>query len=111
MNTKKAFRVAVASLGLAMIAMSGASADTRWERHHPRRDEVVDRLHNQDLRIQDERREGELTARQAHYLHREDRAIFRQEQREARINGGYLTKGQQRQLNREENGVSGQIGR
>ena len=103
----------VAALGLAIVlaGTASASAETRWERHHPRRDEVIDRLHNQSLRIRDERREGELTASQAHYLHREDRAIFRQEQFDAHLNGGHISRAEQRALNQEENGVSGQIGR
>lgn len=103
----------VAALGLAMVLGSAvsASAGTYWERHHPRRDQVIDRLQHQSLRIREERREGELSASQAHYLRSEDRAIFRQEQFDAHLNGGHITRAEQRALNQEENGVSGQIGR
>jgi len=96
----------LAILGLA----SSASAETRWEHNHPRRDEVVDRLHNQNARITQERREGELTYGQAHRLRSEDRTIFRQEQFDARLNGGHITRGEQHALNQEENVVSHQIG-
>ena len=103
----------VAVLGLARVCGSAvsASAETSWERLHPRRDQVIDRLHYQSLRIRDERREGELNASEAHYLCNEDRAIFRQEQFDAHLNGGHITRAEQRALNQEENGVSGQIGR
>jgi hypothetical protein len=44
-------------------------------------------------------------------LEHEDNSIQRQEQRDARQNGGYITKGQQSQLNREENGLQRQVDR
>lgn len=46
-----------------------------------------------------------------HYrqLQHEDAGIHRQEQREARANGGHLTRGEKQQLNREENGLNKQI--
>jgi hypothetical protein len=111
MNFNKGLLVALLGLTVGLGAASGASADTRWERHHPRRDEVIDRLHRQDMRIRDERREGEMTFRQARFLHREDKVIYRHEQFDARLNGGHITKAEQRGLNQEENGVSHQIGR
>jgi len=103
----------VAVLGLAMVLGSAvsASAETYWERLHPRRDQVIDRLHHQSLRIREERREGELTGVQVRYLRGEDRAIFRQEQFDAHLNGGHITRAEQHALNQEENGVGGQIGR
>jgi hypothetical protein len=111
MNFKKTILVAVAGLTVALAATTGASAETRWQYHHPRRTEVIDRLHNQYRRIRDERMEGEINGREARYLHREDRSIFRQEQRDARFDRGHITRGEQHYLNHEENGVSGQIGR
>ncbi len=42
-------------------------------------------------------------------LSAEDRAIRHQEHRELRQNGGYLTNGQKRQLNAEENNLQRQI--
>src|SRR5262249_55069180 len=86
-----------------LAVASPASAETRWDYYHPRRDEVVDRLQLQNARITDERREGELTFAQAQRLRAEDRSIFWQEQVEARLNGGHITRGEQYDLNREEN--------
>ena len=81
-----------------------------WDRHHPRRDEVMDRVHDQDHRINCERREGELTGRQAFELRGHDRAVFHQEQRDARFNGGYITKGEQQHFNHELNRNGARIG-
>jgi hypothetical protein len=111
MNAKKNALLVAMGLVLTCGAVTGASADTRWQANHPRREEVNQRLHNQNLRIRDERRDGELTARQAHRLHAEDRGIRRQERRFARHDGGHITRAEQRRLNHEENKVSGQIGR
>jgi len=97
---------------IASVLLLGATlsfAETQWEKDHPRRDEVNDRLENQNQRIREGRENGTVTPREAHRLHREDRAIRRQERRYARHHGGHISKGEQKKLNREENRVSGQI--
>jgi hypothetical protein len=100
---------------LAALVVAGAAtpsfAETSWERNHPRRDQVNDRIANQFRRISQERREGELTRGQAHWLRQQDRHILAQERADARWNGGYITRGQQAHFNRELNGVSREIGR
>ena len=96
---------------VVMASSSAAMADTRWERHHPRRDQVNDRLERQNHRINHEYREGELTRGQARELHREDRAIRRQERFFAAHHNGHITRAERSVLNHEENGVSHQIGR
>jgi len=97
------------------IALTGAafvsSADANWRTSHPRRAEVNARLNNQARRIHQERKEGEITGAQAADLHAEDRGIRAQERFDASHNGGDITKAEQGQLNHEENGVSGLIGR
>ena len=97
------------------LALTGAafvsSADAGWRTSHPRRAEVNARLNNQAHRIRQERKEGELTARQAADLHAEDRGIRAQERFDASQNGGHVTRAEQVQLNHEENRVSHQIGR
>jgi hypothetical protein len=46
-----------------------------------------------------------------HYgqLERQDQSVQRQEQRDARINGGYITPGQQAHLNGEENHINNEV--
>jgi hypothetical protein len=72
---------------------------------------VLGRVARQEHRVTVERRDGELSMRQAHRLRREDNRIAMQDRRDAFVNRGYITRMQQRHLNREENGVSRQIGR
>jgi len=96
---------------LVVGSASSAFAESYWDQTHPRRDEVNDRLRNQDHRINQKVREGEISRGQARQLHREDHAIRNQERRMAARDGGHITAHDQRVLNREENHVSRQIGR
>ena len=104
-----------ATVAFAATLLAGSAgtafADTPWQEDHPRREEVNNRLGNQDRRINEERREGELGRGQAHQLHREDRHIRNEERRMASRDGGHITRADQRILNRQENHVSRQIGR
>ena len=106
-------KLAVLAIGTVLIGAStlSASAETQWERNHPRRDQVNDRLENQSRRINREYREGELAPWQARALHREDRAIRNEERVMASFNHGHITRAEQRALNQQENVVSRQIGR
>ena len=111
MNLKKHSLITLVGYVVAFGAATAASAETKWEKNHPRRDQVIDRLDNQTNRIRDERKEGRLTSAQAKRLHSEDRAIFHQEQFDAKLNGGHITPTEQKALNQEENAVSKQIGK
>jgi hypothetical protein len=96
----------------AGIASAQAPAhDSQWEKTHPRRDQVNDRLANQNQRINKEVGEGEMSKAKAVRLHRADRRIRQEERNMARRNGGHITKIQQEKLNRQENAVSRQIGK
>jgi len=73
-------RIAVIILSLGVVAGTAglANAET-WNQAHPRRAEVNARLNNQNHRINQERREGEITAGQARALHAQDHFIRREE--------------------------------
>jgi len=101
----------VISFTLVGSSITVAFAETQWERNHPRRDQVNDRLANQNRRINHELKEGEITKQQAKQLHREDHAIRQEERDMAKLNGSHITKGEQKVLNQQENAVSRQIGR
>jgi hypothetical protein len=103
-------KTAVLGIALALIGASGAMADSRWDYFHPRRDQVNDRLENQNRRINHEFREGELSWGAAARLHREDRFIRREERFMARFNRGHITPAEQHALNQQENAVSRRIG-
>ena len=100
---------AVALIGIAGTAL--ADNDTTWQKDHPRREQVNNRLAHQSKRINTERREGEITKAQAQKLHAEDHAIRQEERTMASTNGGHITKAEQRALNQQENQVSKQIGK
>ena len=101
------------TLAVASVAgyASAAEANGTWAKHHPRRAEVNARLARQDHRINQERKEGDLTRQEAHTLHQEDKSIRTQERDMAKLNGGHITKSQQKLLNQEENQVSKEIGK
>jgi hypothetical protein len=86
----------------------GGNGNGSFANNHPRRYEVLNRDGNLNTQIQADK--GNLDG---HYgqLNREDQSIRRQEQADARANGGYITSAQQQQLNHEENRVQRQINR
>ncbi len=102
--------VAAAAFALGGL-VTNAMAETQWQKDHPRRTQVNHRLANQNRRINHELKEGEITKAQAAKLHREDRAIRREERTMASTNHGHITKAEQRALNQQENQVSKQIGK
>lgn len=106
----KNWSIAIATAAFALTA-ANAMADTHFQKTHPWREQVNNRLQRQNARIHQQVREGELSHAQAVRLHAQDRSIRAQERRMAAHNGGHLTKGQQKFLNRRENHISHRIGR
>ena len=110
-SIRTAVTATVATMALAGLATTALADETQWQKDHPRRTEVNKRLANQDKRIHQERREGELTRSQAAALHKEDRQIRHEERQMASLNHGHITGAEQRALNQQENAVSRQIGK
>ena len=98
-----------AALVMLAGALGTASAETTWQKSHPRRHQVNHRLHNQDRRIHHDVKNGSMTRRQAARAHRGDHQVRQEERDMARQNGGHITKPEQRVLNKQENGISSQI--
>ena len=109
-SLRKILTVTAVTVSLAGMA-STALAETQWQKDHPRRTEVNKRLANQNRRIKQERKEGEITKGQAQQLHKEDHQIRQEERDMASQNGGHITKSEQKVLNQQENQVSKQIGK
>ncbi|KVW19504.1 hypothetical protein WK91_11865 [Burkholderia cepacia] len=95
---------------LMSVLTGTAFADTPWQQAHPRREEVNQRLANQNHRIHHEVKEGEMSHAQAARLHRDDRKIRREERDMAAQDRSHITKSEQHVLNQQENAVSHQIG-
>jgi hypothetical protein len=110
-SIRSAVAATVATVALAGLASSALADETQWQKDHPRRTEVNKRLANQDKRIKQERKEGEITKAQAQKLHSEDHAIRKEERTMASTNHGHITKAEQKSLNQQENQVSKQIGK
>jgi hypothetical protein len=109
---RTATKASLLALAIMMVgSVAGAVAETQWERNHPRRDQLNDRLQNQSRRINQQYREGEITRGQANQLHQEDRATRQEERTMSGVNGGHITPAEQKALNQQENAVSRQIGR
>ena len=112
-QTRNGTRVVIVTFvsALACSAVGSAMAESQWAKNHPRREQVNNRLGNQNQRIKQEVKKGELTKGQAAKLHREDHQIRREERMMASQNGGHITKQERRTLNQQENQVSRQIGK
>jgi hypothetical protein len=109
---KSIFKAVAFVVSFAMVGgtVSTAFAETQWERNHPRRDQVNDRLANQNRRINNELKEGEITKQQANQLHHEDHAIRQEGRSMSKFDNGHITRADQKALNQQENAVSHQIG-
>ncbi len=101
--------IAVLAIFAACISQA-AMAEGDFAKDHPRRAEVNHRLNNQNARIRNEVREGDMSHEKAERLHREDHRIRQEERRMAEEHGGAITPQEQNMLNRQENRVSRQIG-
>src|SRR5215472_13467950 len=110
-SIRTAVTVTLATVALTGLVSTALADDTQWEKEHPRREEVNNRLANQNQRIKTERKEGEISKAQARKLHAEDHAIRKEERAMASTNGGHITKSEQKALNQQENQVSRQIGK
>ena len=108
----KTARLSVTTLAAVITALMTSSASAgKWAENHPRRAEVNGRLNNQNKRINNELKEGEITKGQANALHHEDHQIRQEERDMASQNGSHITKSEQGVLNQQENAVSKQIGK
>jgi hypothetical protein len=107
-SARKTLTYAAAMISLAAL-VGTASADTTWQKNHPRREQVNNRLANQNKRIHNDVKNGTLTKNQAAALHTEDHQVRQEERDMASQNGGHITKSEQHVLNQQENGISNQI--
>jgi hypothetical protein len=104
------FCLGAATSVLLLVGLSdGASASPR-SNHHPRRTEVNYRLANQNRRTNHEFCEGEIVRAQARRMHGQDYFVRREERLMASQHHGHITRAEQRALNQQETGLSGEIG-
>lgn len=105
-NLKSAFSaLVVVGLAAGLLSQSAFAFDGFWN-NHARRAEVVGRDQNLEQKIQYDR--GHLGGNYGRLM-AQDQRILRQEQRDARMNGGHITPQEQQQLNHEENRLNQRI--
>ncbi|HEY2872289.1 MAG TPA: hypothetical protein VGJ56_10240 [Reyranella sp.] len=109
--TKLTLLSTAASAVFIVGAVGPSFAATAWQNSHPRRVEVNHRLGNENHRINQDRRDGELSRGQARQLHRDDHQIRQEERDMAAPDHGHLTRADQRVLNHQENRVNRQTNR
>jgi arylamine N-acetyltransferase len=101
--------MAAALAGYAGATLADAAGDTTWQKNHPRREEVNQRLRNQNNRIHQDVKDGTMTRSQAAAVHQQDRQVRQEERDMASQNNGHITKTEQQALNQQENGISKEI--
>lgn len=98
-----------AILSLGAFAQAGPGHQPTHLKHHPRVNEVNRRIDNQEKRITEERKEGDLTKAQAQ-ADRKDLKEINQEKHDMRkMDKGHLTKTDQKALNQQLNQNSKKI--
>jgi len=104
MNVLFSKKAGISAVALAtLLVATSCPSFANFAQKHPRRAEVLRRDNNINRRINSAY--GHLGGQYGH-LERQDWQVRQQEQADARRNGGYITKPQQGQLNREENALS-----
>jgi hypothetical protein len=100
-----------ALVGVSAIAgfAGAASAEGRWGYVHPRQHEVLTRVHREERAARVDFRDGLISRRQAVRDIASDRRVAREDHFFARTNGGYISRGEQRFMNRQENGIAHRV--
>lgn len=107
--SRKFLSMAAISVAMAGFAITAAAQDTKFDKTHPRRAEVNQRLQNQKRAIHQDVKNGTLTKQQAEALHKDDRQIGQEERYMAHQDNGHITKSEQKVLNQQENAVKSEI--
>ena len=107
---KVIFSAVFALIATFTFAQAGPGPQPTNIKDHPRVNQVNGRIDNQEKRITEERKEGEITKGQARQDRKNLKKVNRQKHAMRKADGGHLTKGDQKQLNKELNQNSKQIG-
>jgi len=109
----KKFATSLALIALIAVAAPMAhaqdAAPVTTDPGHPRVNEVDQRLNDQQQRIDNGVKDGQINAKQAARDSARDAKVARQESRDEAKNGGHLTKAEQGKMNRELNKDSADI--
>ena len=93
----------------AQNSKTGGAGPGRVDPGHPRVNQINHRETNQQKRIANGVKNGQLTPGETRRLERGEKRLQRNEKRDMAKDNGHLTKQDQRQLNREANRMSARI--
>lgn len=110
-STRAMMMLATIATVSTMLAAPVFAGETQWQKDHPRREQVNDRLANQNQRITNERKSGKITKGQAQALRSNDKTIHGEEKAMASQDHGHITKTDQKALNQQLNQNSKAIGK
>jgi len=96
--------IAIAITGLLTATAFGDST-TPTKNPHP----IQHRKHNQQARIHEGMKSGELTKGEAKHLEKQEHALNKEEREMRKENGGKLTAADRAKLNRQQNHLSKEI--
>ena len=94
---------------LAIAAMLTATCFARTDKDDKRPENIHHRKLNQQARIRQGEKSGQLTRGEARHVEKKERAINKEEREMRAKNGGKLTKQDRKILNHQQNQVSKQI--
>ncbi len=97
-------------IALLIVGISGSAAfadqDHNPRKKHNRQAQVDRRANREEAKNDAAAAQGKITNAQKNKLNQQDQDIKQQAAAEKAANGGHLTRDEQRQLNKEENGVN-----
>jgi len=103
-------------LATGSLAWAGPERGPRFQKNHPRQTQVLKRVDRERARVNNEYRQGKISAQQRnqmrgqiHSIRKEDYADARANSANGTVRGGYITKGQQGAMNQQENQISREI--
>lgn len=96
---------------MVSFAQVGPGHQNTHIKNHGRVDEVNGRIDNQEKRITDERKEGDLSKRQAVADRRNLKSVNNEKRNMRKDDHGHLTKADDRRLNQRLNNESHRIGK
>ena len=106
----KKFIIAALAISFGLITFAQEPV-TKTAQKHPRVHQVNKRIVNQEKRITEERKEGEMTKAEAKEARKNISEINMQKKVMRQENNGHLTKKDQKELNKELNKNSKEIGK
>ena len=101
--------LAIVILAFFGLALPSFAQTGKWDKNHPRRAQVNSRLNNQNRRINNKVKNGQMSKAEAHHLKSNDHKMRQEERDMASQNHGHITKGEQKTLNQQENANSRKI--